>query len=488
MRYNNIFRDSSELWCMLEEALIEHPLTQWSSTSGIYTSVDILNMIAEISKTLMKCCNSKTKCVILCKAQMNTAIAILGCWKAGLIVVPVACGYGKIHYDKIISAVSPDVLIVDDEELSNGYNIPSYNIQSGIMSGSAIPDCKDLELNDVCAIMYTSGTTGTPKGVMLTECGLKENVIAIAKYFSFTDKDTILIARPLYHSAVLTGELLVAMHHGANIVFFDGGYEPHQLAERIGSGITVIGGTPTLLQHIAQIITRRNIKTELKYISISGECLSKKVAHNIHAAFPTANFFHVYGLTEASPRVAYLPPELFINCPESVGIPICDVKIKIVKEDGNVAPRLTEGRLFVTGPSIMKGYYMDSQSTERILNSGWLDTGDIAYMNERNMLFIKGRADDMIIKAGMNIYPREIEDALMENNMFRAVLVYKIISSDGQRIGLKVILRNQVSIREIASYCKDVLPRYALPDEIEIVDSFETGPSGKTVRRSIRKC
>lgn len=136
----------------------------------------------------------------------------------------------------------------------------------------------------------------------------------------------------------------------------------------------------------------------------------------------------------------------------------------------------------------MKGYYMDSQSTERILNSGWLDTGDIAYMNERNMLFIKGRADDMIIKAGMNIYPREIEDALMENNMFRAVLVYKIISSDGQRIGLKVILRNQVSIREIASYCKDVLPRYALPDEIEIVDSFETGPSGKTVRRSIRKC
>lgn len=168
---------------------------------------------------------------------------------------------------------------------------------------------------------------------MLTEDNLLTNVSDIADYFAMDETDTILISRPLYHCAVLTGEFLTALMKGAKIRFYSEEFNPPVMPEHIRRyGITAFCGTPTLLSLMSRFI-RNGSELPLKHVCISGECMSREVALHIADAFPGANIYHVYGLTEAGPRVCYLPPRLFREYPNCVGVPLKSVEIKVMKPD-----------------------------------------------------------------------------------------------------------------------------------------------------------
>ena len=152
--------------------------------------------------------------------------------------------------------------------------------------------------------------------------------------------------------------------------------------------------------------------------------MSASLANRIAKTFAGTRIYHVYGLTEACPRVSYLPPELFEKHLGSVGVPLSSVSIKIVKVDGEGARVGEDGILWVKGENIMLGYYNAPDMTDKVLRDGWLCTGDVAYMNADGMLYIKGRSDNMIIRAGMNVYPAEIENALSEDRRVKEVMAY----------------------------------------------------------------
>ncbi|MBO5968524.1 MAG: acyl--CoA ligase [Clostridia bacterium] len=407
-------------------------------------------------------------CAICCSSEMATSLALLACFAAGVTGVPLSMRYGQAHCKKILDMIHPEAVIMDV-----GGELVVYKITD---SQYVPPE------EQPAVIMCTSGTTGTPKGIMLSEENILSNIKDISDYFTIGTKDSILIPRPLYHCAVLTGEFLTSLINGANIRFYSEQFNPEKMLELIQENqITAFCGTPTLLSMMARFQRGRNIES-LKHICISGECMGHQLGTKIYEAFPFSNIYHVYGLTEAAPRVSYLPPKYFREYPDCVGIPLNSVSLKITDKNGKVCSENQEGILWVKGSNVMLGYYGNKEKTKQIIKDGWLCTGDVALINDHGFLKIKGRNDDLIIKAGMNIYPAEIEAALKQNNRVKEVLVYGFTNRFGTQIGLK-IAGDFSSLEDVRQVCTELLPSFQIPSIIEIVDEIPKNSSGKIIRR-----
>ena len=452
------------LWKYLKSNLLNHP-TQVIAENGAEMDFETLLIWAENFSTRLK--NFKC-CAVLCSSQMATAMSLLACFAAEVTAVPLSMWYGVSHCYKILDTISPDGIIID----TNG-EITVYNIEN---SQYIVPE------NHPALIMCTSGTTGNPKGVMLSEHNITTNVSDIADYFELDKEDTILISRPLYHSAVLTGEFLTAIVRGANIRFYSEQFNPTKMLELIKEyRITAFCGTPTLLSVMARF-NRGNSSQTLRHICISGECMSAEVGLKIRTAFPGCNIYHIYGLTEACPRVSYLPPEHFSKYPDCVGIPLKSVSIKILNCSGTPCKENEEGVLYVKGDNVMLGYYQEPEKTREVLKDGWLCTGDVVVVNDTGFLKIKGRNDDLIIKAGMNVYPAEIEGVLKQDSRVKEVLIYGFPSQLGTQIGMRIVGEFS-SAEEVKRYCVGVLPAFQVPTKIELVDELPKNGSGKIVRK-----
>lgn len=454
-----------KLWSFIKDYMMSHP-SQKICENGAQLSFEETAIWAEnFAKKLkgIQCC------AILCSSEMATAMSLLACFSAQVTAIPLSMRYGEAHFNKILDTISPDAIIMDTYG-----EIIVYQLKDS----QYIPPIEHPAL-----IMCTSGTTGKPKGSMLSERNILTNVRDISDYFAINESDTILIARPLYHCAVLTGEFLTALVKGSNIRFYSEQFNPTELLDLIKHyQITAFCGTPTLLSIMSRFNRNSNADT-LQHICISGECMSSDVGFKISDSFPNCSIYHVYGLTEACPRVSYLHPDHFNNYPDCVGIPLKSVSIKILNSSGELCRENEEGVLWIKGDNVMLGYYNEPEKTRKVLKDGWLCTGDIALVNNAGFLQIKGRADDLIIKAGMNIYPAEIEATLKQSPRVREVLVYGFINKYGVQIGLK-IAGDFDSVESVKKFCTTVLPYFQVPSVIELFEELPKNASGKIIRRT----
>lgn len=453
------------LWSYICKQIEKYPM-QTVCEGKVNLTYEELRIFAEAfgSKLLNEKC-----CAIYCSSELGTAMALMSCFAAGVTAVPLSLRYGEAHCKKILDMVDPTCVITD---------LGGELIINHVMNSNYKKPIKHPVL-----IMCTSGTTGIPKGVMLSEKNIITNLCDISSYFKIDGTDTILIARPLYHSAVLTGEFLTALLKGTKIVFDSGRFNPASIIKSLyEQKITVFGGTPTLINLLSQLIRKKD-GTYLKHIVISGECMSDAVGENITNSFPEAKIYHVYGLTEACPRVSYMPPESFRDNYSCVGVPLDSVQIKIVNDKGEKVKKGYKGILWIKGDNVMLGYYNAPNHTKRVLRNGWLCTGDIATITEGGWLKIYGRSDDMIIRAGMNIYPADIEAEIKKDSRTKEVIVYGIDEQAyGTCIGMD-ICGSFSSKNEIFELCKKNLPTYAVPSVIRLVDSLPKNASGKIERR-----
>lgn len=455
------------LWEYLKKSFVKNSDSVMSYFDKKYTYGQILKLVQQFASKLEK----NKKYGVLCKNEFNTAVGILSCLAAGAVAVPLSYSYGEKHYSKIIETMKVSHLIVDDN-----------NELCVKISESDMEETEDL--TDVAIVLSTSGTTGTPKGAMITATNLLSNIKDIQLYFDITPDDNILIARPLYHCAVLTGEFLISVANGVNIHFYNESFNPVKIINYIRkNSITVMCGTPTLFYYICNVAKRQTDLLPLKTIALSGECMTEAVASELIATFPNTRKYNVYGLTEASPRVAYLSPDLFEKYPLSVGKPLSSISAKIVDENNNELPSNHDGELIVCGPNVMKGYYADRKATEKAVQNGWLHTGDIACKDDNGNIFIKSRKDNMIIRSGMNIYPSEIENVIKQDNRIEEALAFGVQSElVGQKIVLNIVAKEQIDNNEIFNLCNQHLPTYQMPDVIDFVDKIAHNASGKVVR------
>ena len=455
-----------KLWNYLKNKMQKNLQQEVCEGNTSMTFEEMIVFAEEFSKELkgFRCC------AILCRSEMAASMALLSCFAAGVAALPLSQRYGELHCNKILDAIGVDAVITD---------------QDGDFRIVYIKDSTYVE-PDVhpALIMCTSGTTGVPKGAILTETNVMTNVSDIAEYFNIDSSDALLISRPLYHCAVLTGEFLTALVKGTKIRFYSGTFNPAVVLKMLKDyDITAFCGTPTLLSMMARF-KRKSDADVLKHICISGECMSMETGLSIAEAFPDAEIYHIYGLTEACPRVAFLPPSKFKENADCVGVPLRSVSLKIVSADGGRLVRKNEiGVLWVKGDNVMAGYYKNPQKTNEVLKDGWLCTGDLALFTDEGFLKIKGRNDDLIIKAGMNIYPQEIESALKLDYRVKDVFV-RGYTDDKLGVQIELNITGDFSdVSEVKDLCRINLSAYQVPTRINLLDEIPKNGSGKIIRR-----
>ena len=458
------------LWKVLKEHMLLHPDSKVIEGEERYTYDQLIQKVEELSQKLDADCYA-----IHCRSELHAAIAILACFAAKKTAVPLSYRYGGIHSERILKSIRPGCVIADLPGADDS-NPDIYITKSG-MDGYMQPEIAPA------LIMCTSGTTGSPKGAMLTEKNILCNLTDIRAYFHINAQDRILIARPLYHCAVLTGELLISLMTGCDIVFCSESFHPLAMFQLIrDERITVMGSTPTLWRAMCMLAHSMKSPIFLRILMVSGENLPPTTADLLRRTFPQSDIYHVYGLTEASPRVAALPPDEFHDFSGTVGYPLASVVYRIVDSQGKNVSDGQIGELIVKGQNIMPGYYSNTGETERVLRDGWLYTGDMASVDVQGHIKIHGRKDRMMIRAGMNIYPSEIENVLRTDERVRELYVYgKPDPMYGEAIVL-VISGDFESEKEIRMLCAKLLPSYEQPLHIEWRDKLLYTASGKLVQ------
>ena len=336
------------------------------------------------------------------------------------------------------------------------------------------------------SIIYTSGTTGNPKGVGLSHHNLFSNVQSILKYLDLRADDSIVNVLPFYYSygnSVLHTHLAV----GARIVLEKSMMYPAQVLNRMveeqATGFSGVPSTYSILLNRADLA--QYDLSSLRYMTQAGGPMAPADIQRLTSLLPAVRFFVMYGQTEASARLTYLPPERLFEKLGSIGVPISGVHIEIKDPDGHKLGPNQIGELCAQGENIMQGYWRDADLTGQVLRNNWLCTGDLAYQDEDGYLYIVGRASDMIKSGAHRISPKDIEEVALEVEGVAEVVAVGVPDPLlGQVIKLIVVKRPgaELEAKVIQRHCKQNLAAYKIPKVIEFAESIPRTSSGKVQR------
>lgn len=348
-----------------------------------------------------------------------------------------------------------------------------------------LPDLK-LDDHDPAAIIYTSGTTGKPKGVTLSHGNLAANTASIVDYLGLSRKDSILNVLPFYYSygnSVLHTHIRV----GAKLVIENSFMYPHRILERMAEEkVTGFSGVPsTYYLLLARTKLDEADLSSLRYMTQAGGPMTPSAIQQVREQVPHVQFWVMYGQTEATARLSYLPPKHLDEKLGSVGLPLPGTELSIQDEYDNILKPNQTGEICARGPHVMLGYWQNPEQSEQILRGGWLHTGDLGHCDEDGFFYIEGRSSDMIKTGAHRISPQEIEEvvALLEGVIESAALGVpdELL---GQIIRLVVVRKPnvQISKKEVMAHCRQRLAQYKVPKEVVFMDNLPRTASGKLQR------
>ena len=357
--------------------------------------------------------------------------------------------------------------------------------------GAAEPvvEVADRDPDDTAVVLYTSGTTGTPKGAELTHSNLVRNVeVTLETLVEAGPDDVILGALPLFHSFGQTCGLNVAVSAGACLTLiprFSGG-KALEIIER--DRATVFEGVPTMYAALLNHPERERFDVSSLRLCVSGgAALPVELLRAFEEAFGCA-ILEGYGLSETSPVASFNHPHRERK-PGSIGIPVAGVEMKLISDDGSEPGEGEPGEVAIRGHNIMKGYWNRPEATADAIDAdGWFKTGDVARRDADGYYFIVDRKKDLIIRGGYNIYPREIEEVLYEHPAVAEAAVVGMPHDEfGEEVGAAVALKDgaDCSEAELREYVKSQVAAYKYPRRVWILDELPKGPTGKILKREI---
>ncbi|MGM0452961.1 MAG: class I adenylate-forming enzyme family protein [Thermodesulfobacteriota bacterium] len=351
--------------------------------------------------------------------------------------------------------------------------------------GDAAPVNRSVSPADLASIVYTSGSTGTPKGVMLTHRNIVANTASICRYLNLTEADVQMVVLPFFY---VMGKSLLNTHFrvGGTVVINNGFAFPaavlHQMAAERVTGFSGVPATYAHLLHRSPLAQYREKLEALRYCSQAGGHMAKTVKRQLRAVLPAhTRIFIMYGASEATARLTYLPPERFEDKMDSIGRPIDGVSVRILDKAGNPVPQGHTGELVAAGDNIMAGYWRDPDATARVLDDKGYHTGDIGYADAEGFLYITARKDRLVKVGGHRINPQEIEDALVATELVMETVVVAVPDDLlGHRlVALAIAGNGDCCEADILNRCAQILPRYKLPSRITLVRSLPRTGSGK---------
>jgi len=431
----------------------------------------------------------------------------------GAVAVPIN---GRLHPREvavIMQDSQPRVLVAGSEFLTGLDSVrgemPPVQLIASEAAGGALAydrvlsmgalDVADAEVDPgaVAWLFYTSGTTGRPKGAMLTHRNLLAMTMNVfADIYPFTADDVVLHAAPLTHGSGLYA--LPAIAKGAhNIIFpprsFDAGALLREIAERRATVIAFL--SPTQLTRLVRSPERpRHDLSSLRAIIYGGAPMAARDVEEALAAFGPI-LVQLYGQGEAPMTITALDPAVLHDPAErgrlsSAGTARTDVEVRIVDEAGAPLPPGTVGEVALRGDVVMAGYWRNPEATAEALRNGWLHTGDLGYLDDRGYLFLQDRTRDVIITGGANVYCREVEDVLLRHPAIHDAVVFGIPDDEwGEAVMAVVVLAPGAALSEAETmaFCRDHLAGYKKPKRVEFVAEIPRNAYGKVTRRELRE-
>ncbi len=360
-------------------------------------------------------------------------------------------------------------------------------------SDAALPDVTE---RDIAIQMYTSGTTGKPKGAMLTHRNLEAQIAQVLTGFAAPVGRCLLVA-PLYHIAALVVGF-TALRNGSSLFILDA-FVPAEVVrvldeERMSWALLV----PAMIQAClvaAPDVAERQYR-DLKVIGYGASPISEATLQRAREVF-RCDFAQGYGMTETTACVTVLTPEdhqrAFAGASHllvSAGRAVIGTEVRVVDPDDKpVGPGML-GEIVARGPQVMVGYWKREEATRDAIRNGWMHTGDIGRMDKDGYFYIEDRLKDMIVSGGENVYPREVEDVLFSHDAVADVAVIGIPDEKwGESVKAFVVLRNgaAASAEELIEYCKGRLAGYKRPQSVDILEALPRNPSGKVLKRELRE-
>ena len=354
-------------------------------------------------------------------------------------------------------------------------------------------DTEQMDTNDTAVILYTSGTTGKPKGAELTHANILFNALVATGLMDTKADDVALVVLPLFHSYGQTVMMNAGFLVGSALVLLPRFEAGAALKLMQDENVTTFSGVPTMYWDILHhpdldSFDLEKIKSTLRICGSGGAAMPVEVMRQFEEKFKV-KILEGYGLSETSPVASFnrLDRE---RKPGSIGLPIWGVEMRCVDEDMNDVPVGEPGEIVIRGHNIMKGYYKKPEANEEAFRGGWFHTGDVAKMDEEGYFYIVDRTKDMIIRGGFNVYPRELEEVLVTHPDISLAAVVGIPHEEyGEEIMAFVIPKAGKTLNpdEIVAWGKDQFAKYKYPRHVEVVDQLPLGPTGKILKTELRK-
>jgi len=349
------------------------------------------------------------------------------------------------------------------------------------------------EPTDTAVILYTSGTTGQPKGAELSHSNMVMNALTSNRLFDSKPEqhDTHLLVLPLFHSFGQTVNMNAGFSVAATLVLLPRFDAQQALGLMQHEDITVFAGVPTmywgLLGALDDSVDVKKIADTLRLAAAGGSALPLEILNQFKDKFGV-QILEGYGLSETSPVATFSDPARDPR-PGSIGVPIWGIDVKLVDNEWKTVEGADEvGEIAIRGHNIMKGYYKRPEATAEVMNNGWFRTGDLARRDEDGFYYIVDRAKDMIIRGGYNVYPREIEEVLMTHEAVSLAAVVGVPHDQhGEEIKAYVILQDGAELTEDAlrDWCKEQMANYKYPRDIEFAGSLPMTATGKILKREL---
>lgn len=388
------------------------------------------------------------------------------------------------------------ILLLDRDAVSQKPYIATYDALSQRIDVctklSSVHPSLSVDPQSCALLLHTSGTTNSPKRVMLSHRNIIVNAYSHIASLGLHQDDKVLIALPMHFGYCNTAQLITHILLGGTLVLLPTMFTPHQFCYWVESeSVTTFTGVPTMLYYLQQFNRLNNYDlSSLRYFCFGGSLVSHDRLLKLIHRLPSVGFVQTYGQTEASPRITTLLPEDLLLRSDSVGKAIPGVSVQIIREKGEIAPPQTIGEIAVQGDNVMMGYYKRPEITSQVIKNGQLYTGDMGYLDEDGFLYLVGRKKNIIIRGGMNIYPEEIEELLLEHPAISEVAVIGEEHPLQGEVPIAFIVTQpncEVTANQLITYCKTSLSPSKIPFKIEFCKTLPKTYNQKIQRYKLPK-
>lgn len=431
------------------------------------------------------------------------AAAMYGAWRCGAVVVPVHAMLTPVEARHILRDSEAKVVLSGPAQLAAaealGAELPTLERvfgTGGPIDGSAAPSSDALPIvdvgeDDLALIPYTSGTSGLPKGAMLTHGNLRANLEQMSRTpIAIGPDDAVLCVLPLFHIFGLNVVLNLSVNAGAKVVLLER-FDPQASLDAIrAEGVTVVAGAPGVYVAWLGVADAPSDALANVRVAVSGAApLSKETLSEFRQRFGVT-IWEGYGLTETAPALTFTGIG-GVAKPGSIGRPLDDVEIRLVDESGDDVEEGDPGEIVVRGPNVFRGYWNHPEYTDQAFIDGWFRTGDVGVADDDGDLYLVDRRRDLILVSGFNVYPREVEDVIRRHpNVGDCAVVGDHDNVTGERVRAVVVPDppgESVTPDQIIEFCARSLAHYKLPSQVDIVTEIPRNAAGKVLRRVLRE-